>query len=323
MTRVPLSVLDLSPVGSGQTTSDALRASTRLAQVAEDLGLLRFWVAEHHSMPAVASTSPAVLLAHLGSATSRIRLGSGGVMLPNHAPLVVAEQFSMLEALHPGRIDLGLGRAPGTDQRTAAALRRGDLTAEDFPQELDALRAYLASDVATPAPTSEPEVWLLGSSDYSARAAAALGLPFAFAHHFSAHNTIPALSLYRRHFKPSSVLAEPHSLVVAPVLAAATQEEAERLALPGKLVQLSLRTGRPRPVPTVEEAEAHPWTELDRQLLAQWPSKTLVGTAKQVVADLDELLEATQADELMLTTIAHSPGHREQALRILAEAWAA
>ncbi|WP_331273213.1 LLM class flavin-dependent oxidoreductase, partial [Motilibacter deserti] len=248
--RVPLSVLELSPVGSGQTSRDALLASTELARTAERLGYARFWVAEHHNMPSVASTTPAVLLAHVAAATSTIRVGSGGVMLPNHAPLVVAEQFAILEALHPGRVDLGIGRAPGTDPVTAAALRRTPegLGAEDFPQELDTLLALLGDPtreeprptrlVATPAATSAPDVWLLGSSGYSAQVAGKLGLPFAFAHHFSAQNTEPALALYRDVFTPSHALQEPHAMVVASVLAAPTQEEAERLALPGRLMLL-------------------------------------------------------------------------------------
>jgi len=332
---VPLSVLDLSPVGSGQTTRDALLASTALAQRAEELGYARFWVAEHHNMPAVASTSPAVLIAQLAAATSTIRVGSGGVMLPNHAPLVVAEQFALLEALHPGRVDLGIGRAPGTDQVTAAALRRTPegLGAEDFPQELDTLLALLGDPnraekrstrlVATPAAASSPAVWLLGSSGYSAQVAGALGLPFAFAHHFSAQNTEPALALYRDTFTPSAALQEPHSMVVASALAAPTEEEAERLALPGRLMLLQLRTGRLGPIATPEEAAAHPWTDAERELLARWPSQPVVGTPEYVVAELDALVGRTGADELMVTTSAHAPEDRARSLELLAAAWSA
>ncbi len=204
MKHVPLSILDLAPVSSKGDTTEALRNTTELARRAEAWGYQRFWVAEHHNMPAIASSSPAVLLAHLAAATSTIRVGSGGVMLPNHAPLVVAEQFGTLESLHPGRIDLGIGRAPGTDQRTALALRRTiqGLSAEDFPAELTELIAMLAGDPArlqaVPTAAGLPQVWLLGSSDFSARLAGLLGLPFSFAHHFSAANTEPALAVYRR-----------------------------------------------------------------------------------------------------------------------------
>ena len=211
---VPLSVLDLAPVAEGQDVGAALEHSTELAVLAERLGFRRHWVAEHHNMPGIASSAPAVLLAHLAAATSTIRIGSGGVMLPNHAPLVVAEQFGMLEALHPGRVDLGIGRAPGTDPLTARALRRSELPlgADEFPQQLGELFGYfggfpddhpLRAVRAVPGLGHRPEIWLLGSSDYSAQVAGLLGLPFAFAHHFSAVNTGPAVDAYRRRFRPS------------------------------------------------------------------------------------------------------------------------
>lgn len=333
MDRVPLSVLDLSPVGSGQSSGDALRASGRLARHVEALGYQRYWVAEHHAMPAVASTTPAVLLAHAGALTSRIRLGSGGVMLPNHAPLAVAEQFAMLEALHPGRVDLGIGRAPGTDPRTAAALRRttAGLGAEDFPAELDDLLSMLGDPTldeprgpeisATPAAASHPAMWLLGSSDYSAHAAGMLGLPFAFAHHFAAHNTVPALAIYRQAFRPSAALSEPYAMVVAAVLVADSAAEAERLALPGRLVMAALRSGRPRPVPSPEEAAAHEWTAMERRALEQWQGQPVVGEPGAVVEGLEALVAQTGADELMVTTTAHAPEHRERSFALLAAAW--
>src|SRR3954471_3016767 len=207
----PLSVLDLAPVATGSTVVDALRNSLELAQHAEQLGYRRHWVAEHHNMPGIASSAPAVLIAHLASVTSTIRVGSGGVMLPNHQPLVVAEQFGTLEALHPGRIDLGIGRAPGTDQITAYALRRSpDLSADAFPEDLSQLRAFLDGTYprirAVPRPDNPPSVWLLGSSGLSAQLAGVLALPFAFAHHFSARFTDPALELYRSSFEPSGTL---------------------------------------------------------------------------------------------------------------------
>src|SRR5471030_1104052 len=230
--RPPLSVLDLVPVGEGSTAASALAASVELARLAERVGYRRLWVAEHHNMPGIASSSPAVLIAHLAACTSTIRVGAGGVMLPNHASLVVAEQFGMLEALHPGRIDLGLGRAPGTDPVTAAALRRSPalLAADEFPEQLRDL--FLFFDGAHPQITAvpgrgyRPAVWLLGSSGFSAQAAGELGLPFSFAHHFASHNTVAALDLYRASFRPSDELSEPYSMIGVPVICAESDEHA-------------------------------------------------------------------------------------------------
>src|SRR4051812_47635733 len=234
MTSVPLSVLDLAPVSTGSTGGDALRTSLALVQHAERLGYRRHWVAEHHNMPGIASSAPAVLIAHLASVTSTIHVGSGGVMLPNHQPLIIAEQFGMLEALHPGRIDLGIGRAPGTDQITAYALRRNlDPASEDLPTQLRELRAFFAGSIprirATPGEGYEPELWLLGSSDFSARLAGELGLPFSFAHHFMPQNTLPALQVYRRSFRPSAQLEAPYAMVGVAALAAETDEQARWL----------------------------------------------------------------------------------------------
>ena len=333
--RVPLSVLDLSPVSTGSSPGDALRASTELARRVDALGFHRLWVAEHHSMPGIASTSPAVLIAHLAAATERIRVGSGGVMLPNHPPLVVAEQFGMLEALHPGRIDLGVGRAPGTDPRTAAALRRSPdgLNAEQFPQELVDLVAYLGRDLHPEAAAGEelvdfapypgvvPHVWLLGSSGYSAQLAGLLGLPFSFAHHFSAANTLPALALYRRHFRPSSVLAEPYAMVAVSVIAAGTEDEARRLSRSGELSFVRLRSGRPSTLPSPEEAAAHEYGPAERQLLASRGNAHVTGDPDQVRAALEGLVERTRADELMVTTMVHDPAARIRSYELLAGAW--
>ena len=239
---VPLSVLDLAPVPDGGTAAQALRATIDLARHAERLGYRRFWVAEHHNMPGIASSAPPVLIGHIADATTTMRVGSGGVMLPNHVSLVVAEQFGMLEALHPGRIDLGIGRAPGTDQVTAAALRRSPeaLSADDFPDQLMDLLGFFtgrwpenhpfAQITAVPGRGNLPAMWLLGSSGYSAQVAGLLGLPFAFAHHFSAGNTLPALALYRQHFRPSDVLDRPYAMVAAAVVCAETDERARFLA---------------------------------------------------------------------------------------------
>ncbi|HEY6531804.1 MAG TPA: LLM class flavin-dependent oxidoreductase, partial [Acidimicrobiales bacterium] len=295
---VRLSVLDLVPVARDTTPGQALRRSALLARRAEELGYLRYWVAEHHSMPGIASSSPAVLLAHLGSATEHIRLGSGGVMLPNHSPLVVAEQFGMLEALHPGRIDLGLGRAPGTDQMTARVLRRTMALAdgEDFPQQLAELVAFLEGSFpedhpfhsvkAVPQGEGRPEIWLLGSSGYSAQLAGMLGLPFSFAHHFSAENTEPALELYRRHFRPSEVLDEPYAMIGVSVVCAETDQQARWLAAPMGLAMVRLRTGHPGLLPTPAEAAEYSFTPAEKELVRSITGSHVVGSPETVRADL-------------------------------------
>ncbi len=325
LSSVPLSVLDLSPVPTGSTAGQALADSIALARHTEDLGYVRYWVAEHHGMPGIASSAPAVLIGALAAATSRIRVGSGGVMLPNHAPLVVAEQFGMLEALHPGRIDLGLGRAPGTDPRTAAALRRSveGLSAEEFPQQLAQLRGYFRGPVAgvtaVPAQGNEPPVWLLGSSGYSAQVAGYLGLPFAFAHHFSGQHTLPALQLYRETFRPSEVLDAPYAMVCASVLVADDDESARRLAMPGGLSFLRLRSGHPGTVPSVEEAESYPYTPVERAFVEERLDSQVIGGPDTARRGLQALLDSTQADELMVTTMVHDPADRQHSYALLSE----
>lgn len=281
-------------------------------------------------MPGIASSAPAVLLAHLASVTDRIRLGSGGVMLPNHAPLVVAEQFGMLEALHPGRIDLGIGRAPGTDQLTAAALRRslGELREPELPALLGELLGFFNGTfpadhpyrpiTAVPARGNQPAIWLLGSSDYSARLAGMLGLPFSFAHHFSAGNTLPALEVYRESFRPSEVLAEPYVMLGVAVLCADTHERAKYLAKPSDLSFLRLRSGRPGLFPTPEEAAAFNPTPAEREAIESWSASRIVGDPDGVLADLRALVDRTGADELMVTTMVHSHEDRVHSLRLVA-----
>ncbi|MFF2011171.1 LLM class flavin-dependent oxidoreductase [Streptomyces sp. NPDC058195] len=342
---VPLSVLDLMTVGKGRTSTQALRTGVDLARLAERRGFHRYWVAEHHSMPGVASSSPAVILAHLAAHTERIRLGSGGVMLPNHAPLVIAEQFGTLEAMAPGRVDLGLGRAPGTDGATAAALRRSDRLnegADDFPQQLAELTRFLDDDFpdghpyarihAVPGPVQatadggvqspgRPPVWLLGSSGFSARLAGVLGLPFAFAHHFSAQNTIPALDLYRDSFRPSAVLDAPYALIGVAALAADDEREARRQVLSGALSMVRLRTGRPGLVPTPEEAEAYDYSPMEREFVDSWLTNIVHGTADQVRTGLDDLAKRTGADELMITANAHGGEARMRSYELIADAY--
>jgi luciferase family oxidoreductase group 1 len=333
VTDVPLSVLDLAPVAAGHPPGQALRHTTGLAQRAEALGYRRFWVAEHHNMPAIASSAPAVLIAHLAAATGTIRVGSGGVMLPNHAPLVVAEQFGTLEALHPGRIDLGIGRAPGTDQFTALALRRTmeGLSAEAFPQELADLfglfsginpfsgEEFRSPITATPGRGDQPEIWLLGSSGYSAQLAGLLGLPFSFAHHFSSGNTVPALALYRQHFRPSRWLAEPRAMVAVSVICADTDERAQWLSGPAALSFLRLRAGCPEPLASPDEAAAYPYTGQERQFASERFAGQAVGSPETVRRQLAALLGQTRADELMLTTMVYGIEDRIRSFELVAE----
>jgi luciferase family oxidoreductase group 1 len=318
---VALSVLDLAPVPAGSTPGDALRNSLDLARRTEALGYRRYWVAEHHNMPGIASSAPAVLIGHLADVTSTMRIGSGGVMLPNHPPLVVAEQFGMLEALHPGRIDLGIGRAPGTDPVTAQALRRSasPLSADDFPQQLGELLAFLRGEfpeghpyqaiTAVPGAGERPAIWLLGSSGYSAQVAGLLGLPFAFAHHFSAANTEPAVRLYRESFRPGT-LDEPYLMLGVAVVCAPTTDEAQWLAGSSQLSFLRLRHGRPGTLPTPQEAADYDYTDLDRAILADRVGSSVVGDPAEVRRQLDDLIARTGADELMITTMVH--GHAER-----------
>jgi luciferase family oxidoreductase group 1 len=322
---VPLSVLELAPVSAAGDAGQALQYTTELARHAERLGYRRIWVAEHHAMPGIASSAPAVLAAHLAAATRTIRVGSGGVMLPNHAPLVVAEQFGTLAALHPGRIDLGIGRAPGTDQRTALALRRtmAGLSAEDFPRELLDLIAMLsgAPDAAlraVPTPARVPQIWLLGSSGYSAQLAGLLGLPFCFAHHFAAANTEPALAHYRNSFRPSQWLERPHTMIAVNVVCADTDSAAEYLARPGLLAFLRLRAGQPVALPAAEEAARYEFSAEELAFVEQRKSGQALGSPKTVQAQLCELLRRTAPDELMVTNQVYELADRLRSCELVA-----
>jgi luciferase family oxidoreductase group 1 len=327
---VPLSVLDLATVARGFTPADALADTTRLATVVEGLGYRRLWVAEHHGMPSVASSAPAVLIGHLADATTTLRVGAGGVMLPNHSPLVIAEQFATLEALHPGRIDLGLGRAPGTDPHTARALRRtGELGADTFPEDVVELINYLvASDgpPTSPAPVPGrgylPEMWLLGSSTFSAQLAGLLGLPFSFAYHFAPGLVDQALAQYRSNFRPSILLDRPHAMVAVSVLCASDADEARWLAGPSALTILQLRTGRLGPIATPEEAAAYRFTPEERQVVDAATATHLVGDPATVHQGLMDVQARTGADEIMLSTRAHSFEARARSVTLVAERWA-
>jgi luciferase family oxidoreductase group 1 len=322
-------VLDLSVLNDGQSSGEALQTTAALAKRADELGYTRFWVAEHHNMPSVACTSPPVLIAHLAAITSGIRVGSGGVMLPNHAPLVVAEQFAMLEQLYPDRIDLGIGRAPGTDQRTAAVLRRSAVPEgeDDFPRDFLDLLGLLGDPRtstglwsqfrATPVATTSPEIFLLGSSGYSAQLAGHLGLPFAFAHHFDTGGTMQATELYRETFQPSVVLDNPYMIVTANVLAADSKEEADWHSAPGRLTALGRRTGRFIRLPSPQDASVHP----DLEQADRLPSSRIVGEISTVIRELEELVDRTGADELMVTSVAYDLSARIRSIELLAEHW--
>ncbi len=306
-------------------TSAALQNSTALAQRVEELGYHRFWVAEHHNMPGIASSSPAVLISHLAANTSTIRVGSGGVMLPNHAPLVVAEQFGMLAALHPGRIDLGIGRAPGTDGRTALALRRtvDGLSAEDFPTELAEVIGMLDGDpdrlAAVPRAETPPQVWLLGSSGYSAQLAGLLGLPFSFAHHFSSRHTEPALALYRNNFRPSRWLDEPYAMIAVNAICADTDERALYLSRPGVLAFLRLRAGVPAAMDSPEDAARYRFDPAEEAFAAERRAGQAVGSPDTVRRQLTELVERTGADELMLTSQVYDLADRIRSYELITE----
>jgi luciferase family oxidoreductase group 1 len=316
-------------VPTGQSSSDALVDTTAYAKRADALGYTRFWVAEHHNMDTVASTTPSVLMAHLASHTERIKLGSGGVMLPNHAPLAIAEQFALLEALYPGRIDLGVGRAPGSDQATAAALRRTpeNRDAEDFPRHLLDVMGLLG-DVrtetglwerfnATPVASSYPDVFLLGSSAFSPQLAGMLGIPFVFANHFDMGGTLEAVKIYRNHFEASPILSEPYSIVSAATVAAPTADEAMWLSGPSRLRKFGMRTGQMLPLVSPDEAAAHPQFEAASQM----PSNSIIGTPDEVVVGLEELAQRTEANELMLYTATHGLDERIRSVELTAKAW--
>jgi luciferase family oxidoreductase group 1 len=305
---VPYSILDLSPIVEGATAADALKNSVSLARQAEKLGYNRYWVAEHHNMPGIASAATAVVIAHIAAATQKIRVGAGGVMLPNHAPLVIAEQFGTLESLHPGRIDLGLGRAPGTDMLTARALRR-NLTDSDeqFPRDVQELMSYFAEEQlgqrirAIPGSGLKVPIWLLGSSLFSAQLAAILGLPFAFASHFAPDLLVDAIDIYRNRFEPSDRLAKPYAMVAANVIAAETDEEARRLFTSIQQSFIALRRGQPgklpRPIEKIEEFASEAELALVRRALAV----SFVGSPENVRQGLSEFIARIAPDEIMIT----------------------
>ncbi|MCJ9753822.1 LLM class flavin-dependent oxidoreductase [Neorhizobium sp. BETTINA12A] len=322
---IPFSILDLSPVGEGYSVSDALDQSRRLAIKAEEQGYKRVWLAEHHGMPGIASAATAIVIGHVGAATKTIRVGSGGIMLPNHSPLVIAEQFGTLEALLPGRVDLGLGRAPGTDMRTASALRRNlDAGAESFPHDILELQRLLGTPekdqglLAVPGMDAHVPIWLLGSSIYSAHLAAALGLPYAFASHFAPDMLMEAISIYRDRFQPSLQLDKPYMMVGVMGVAAETDAEAERAFTSSQQqfvnLRKNVRTRFPKPLDSMEGF----WTPMEKMNVEHTLRYAAVGSVATVEAKLRDFLGETGADELIISMPIHDVDARLRSVELFA-----
>ena len=331
---LPLSVLDLSFVTTGTPPSAALRDTLRLAEDADRLGYTRFWVAEHHNIPSIASSAPDIMISQIAARTTRIRVGSGGVMLPNHAPLMVAERFKTLEALFPGRIDLGLGRAPGTDGVTALALRRRqeERGGDEFLERLQELILWETGGFppnhpfnrisAMPTDVPLPPIWLLGSSGYSARLAASAGFGFAFAHHFATHDARDAMLSYRHGFTPSEWRAEPYAILGVAAICAETEAEAERLASSADLNALRRSRGEYRPLPSPEEAVAQTYSEADRESIRKNRVRLFVGDPRQVRESLSALASALKADEIMITSPIYDPQAKRRSYELVAQEFA-
>jgi luciferase family oxidoreductase group 1 len=322
---IPFSVLDLSPVTAGSDPGQALKNTLDLARHAERWDFKRFWLAEHHNMTGIASAATSVVIGHVAGGTSRIRVGAGGVMLPNHAPLVIAEQFGTLETLYPGRIDLGLGRAPGTDQRTSAALRRGLGGADSFPQDVVELQNYFKDPTpgqavrAVPGAGLHVPLWLLGSSTFSAQLAAALGLPFAFASHFAPAQMMSALHLYRTQFRPSEVLDKPYAMIGVNVFAADTDREGQRLFTSLLQAFVNLRRGRPGPLlPPVDSLDGQ-LNEMELAEIEHMLACTVVGSPDSVREGLQSLIEQTGADEVMITAQIFDHAARLRSFELVAQ----
>jgi luciferase family oxidoreductase group 1 len=326
ITKIPFSVLDLSPVFEGETATDALRHTLSLAQTVERLGYNRFWLAEHHNMPGIASAATSVVIGYVAGGTNKIRVGAGGIMLSNHAPIVIAEQFGTLESLYPGRIDLGLGRAPGTDRPATLALRRS-LTndGEEFPEQLEELRFFFKNPVenqkvqAVPGAGLNIPIWLLSSSGFSAHLAGVLGLPFAFAAHFSPEYTLPSLELYRKVFQPSDALGKPYAMVALNVIAAETDEEAEFLASSQYQSFLNLVRQKPGKIPLPVKNMDKLWNENEKALVASRTGGSIVGSKETVARKLEEFLERTKADEVMVNAFVYDHAKRLRSYEIIAE----
>ncbi|QDA62148.1 LLM class flavin-dependent oxidoreductase [Hymenobacter jejuensis] len=324
LAALPLSVLDLAAILEGKTPADTFRNSLDLAQHAEQWGYKRFWLAEHHNMASIASSATSVLIGYIAGGTSTIRVGSGGVMLPNHAPLVVAEQFGTLATLYPGRIDLGLGRAPGTDQLTAMALRR-DLqgSVNDFPQNVQELQAYLSAENrgskvrAIPGEGLDIPIWLLGSSTYSAQLAGMLGLRFAFASHFAPTHLQAALHLYRAHFQPSEYLSEPYAAACVNVIAADTDAEAKRLTTSFHQFALGVIRGSTKPLQAPVDSMRGLWNEMEKEAVEQMMAYSFVGGPATVQKQLEAFVKGTQVNELVVVSHIYDHAARLRSYEIL------
>ncbi|NTH78186.1 LLM class flavin-dependent oxidoreductase [Agrobacterium rhizogenes] len=322
---VPFSILDLSPVAEGSTVSQSFEGSKRMAQKAEELGYTRFWLAEHHGMPGVASAATAVVIGHVGAATSRIRIGSGGVMLPNHAPLVIAEQFGTLEALFPGRVDLGLGRAPGTDMRTAQALRRNlDAGAQSFPNDIIELQHLFSpadenqSILAVPGNGAKVPIWLLGSSHYSAHLAAMLGLPYAFASHFAPEALLDAVAIYRDRFQPSATLDKPYVIVGVMGSMADTDEEAQYHFTSAEQQFVNLRRNVRGPFPRPRKDMDDFWTPMEKLNVEHTLRYAVVGSPATAEAKLSQFTKDTEADEVIISMPIHDIEARLKSVQLFA-----
>ncbi|WP_100844738.1 LLM class flavin-dependent oxidoreductase [Flavobacterium sp. 5] len=340
---VPLSILDVATTGKGYSATEAINNSIEIAKLADQRGFARYWVAEHHAMPAVSTSSPAMLLSRLISETKQIRLGSGGMMLSNFPPLVIAEQFGMLQAMAPGRIDLGIGRAPGTNGLTAHALRRDLVGAEDFPAQVTELMHFLEDDFpeahpykdkvfavpglgqdrenGIPRSFNSPSLWLLGSSGYSAQLAGKLGLPFAFAAQLAPENLIAAFELYRKNFKPSDVLDKPHTIACFSVFAADNEEEAKIQTRSFSHSMLRMMSSQSYVIPSPEELKNYVYTDSEKYVLESWNEKIIKGTADQVVTRLNQFQKASGADEIMIASLGHSLNGMLHSTKLIADAY--
>ena len=324
---IPLSILDLAPIRHGGSAADAFRRSRELAQQAERWGYHRYWLAEHHGMPGIASAATAVVIGHIAGSTSRMRIGAGGIMLPNHAPLIIAEQFGTLESLYPGRIDLGLGRAPGSSQVTARALHRTLQTEDDFPLQLEELRTYFKPHTSAPRVRAVPgegldiPIWLLGSSDYSAQLAGQLGLPFAFAGQFSPAYLQTALNLYRQSFRPSDALDQPYVMVGLNVFAADTLQQARYLSTSHQQMHVNLVRGVPEQLPPPVDSMDGLWSPQEQASVEATLRASIIGDPAMVTQHLHDFLASTQADELMIHSMIYDHAARLHSYEIVAQAW--
>jgi luciferase family oxidoreductase group 1 len=323
---IPFSILDLSPVAMGSNAAQSLRNTLDLARHAEAWGYRRYWLAEHHSMPGIASAATSVVICHVASGTSTIRVGAGGIMLPNHSPYVIAEQFGTLERLFPGRIDLGLGRAPGTDQLTLRALRRAPEAAEHFPQDVLELQAFLAAAgpdqriQAVPAAGTNVPLWILGSSNFGAMLAAELGLPYAFASHFAPELLIPALQIYRASFKPSEQLRRPYAMVGVNIIAAPTDSEARRLATTQQMSFASIfRGARGLSQPPIDDIETF-WSSTEKAQAMRMLARCIVGSPETVRDGIAKLVAETDADELIVVSDVYDHALRLRSFKLIADA---